>query len=110
VDHLAQIEALLCGAEPLSDGWHGSLVTFDSDWARFSEADLNEARQRLWRIAQLYELRLSSMTDDDWSRSRDPEWSIKAIVGHVADPWYAEQVGHWRPAGMPDIRDEGQRR
>jgi hypothetical protein len=93
VDHLAEIGALLAGAATMPDGWHGSLVTLDADWARFTEADLNEATQRLRRLGQLYRLTLSSTAADDWERSRDPAWSIRAIVEHVADPWYAEQIG-----------------
>jgi hypothetical protein len=57
VDHLAQIEALLAGAPTEPDRWHGSLVTVASDWAAFTEADLNEATQRLRRLGQLYVLR-----------------------------------------------------
>jgi hypothetical protein len=61
VDHLAQVEALLAGMPGEPDGWHGSLVTFDSDWARFSEGDLIEARQRITRLAGALALRLRSV-------------------------------------------------
>ena len=37
----------------MPDEWHGSLVTFDSDWARFTEVELDEAGQRLRRLAQV---------------------------------------------------------
>src|SRR6266566_8636879 len=37
LDHLHEVEALLAGAEPIPDTWHGRLVTLDSDWARFTE-------------------------------------------------------------------------
>ena len=46
VDHPAEVEALLAGAPQVPDGWQGRLVTLDSDWARFTELDLAEARQR----------------------------------------------------------------
>src|SRR4051812_25659102 len=49
VDHLAEVEALLAGADTQPDEWHGSLLTLDSDWARFTEADRDEAGQRLTR-------------------------------------------------------------
>src|SRR2546423_895781 len=55
LDHLAQIEALVVGVPSEEDHWHGSLITLDMDWARFTEADLNEATQRLRRLAWLYE-------------------------------------------------------
>ena len=60
VDHLAQIEALLAGQPTEPDRWHASLVTVASDWAAFTEADLNEATQRLRRLGQLYVLRFAA--------------------------------------------------
>src|ERR1044071_8807620 len=50
-DHRHEVEALLAGAEPLPDSWHGRLVTLDADWARFTELDLAEARSRVTRLA-----------------------------------------------------------
>lgn len=64
VDHLAELEALLAGAEPIPDSWHGRTVTLASDCAPFTEADLNEARNRLGRLGQLYALRLRSLDDE----------------------------------------------
>lgn len=93
VDHLAQIEALVAGEAPLPDEWHGSLVTFESDWARLTEADLQEAVQRLRRLAEIYRIRLSSLGPEAWDLDRGGEWTIRQIVEHVASPWYAEQVG-----------------
>jgi hypothetical protein len=26
-------------------------------------------------------------------RPRDPDWTLRAIAEHLAEPWYAEQVG-----------------
>ncbi len=34
IDHLHEVEALLAGAEPIPDTWHGRFVTLDADWAR----------------------------------------------------------------------------
>ena len=93
VDHLAQIEALLAGAPTEPDRWHGSLVTVASDWAAFTEADLNEATQRLRRLGQLYVMRFAAAGEPEWDRPRDPDWTLRAIAEHLADPWYAEQVG-----------------
>jgi hypothetical protein len=58
VDHLAQIEALLAGAETIPDTWHGRTVTLAADWAPFTEVDLDEASNRLRRLGQVYALRL----------------------------------------------------
>jgi hypothetical protein len=57
VDHLAEVECLLGGVATEPDRWHAILVTFDSDWSRFTEVDLDEARQRVGRLGRLYELR-----------------------------------------------------
>jgi hypothetical protein len=47
LDHLAEIEATLAGQPTVPDTWHGRTVTLESDWARFTEGDLNEASNRL---------------------------------------------------------------
>jgi hypothetical protein len=44
IDHLAEVEALLAGVPTIPDRWHGRAITLDSDWARFTEPDLDEAR------------------------------------------------------------------
>lgn len=94
VDHLAEVEALLAGAPPIPDGWHGRLVTFDADWARFTELDLAEARQRLARLGRLYELRYAAAGPGSWDVSRAPNWTLREIADHVSGvTWYAEQVG-----------------
>jgi len=99
VDHLAQIEALLAGAPTEPDGWHASLVTVASDWAAFTEVDLNEATQRLRRLGQLYVMRFAAAGEPEWDRPRDPDWTLRAIAEHIADPWYAEQVGDLSAGG-----------
>jgi hypothetical protein len=94
VDHLAQIEALLAGAETIPDTWHGRTVTLAADWAPFTEADLNEARNRLRRLGQVYALRLRAADAGALDAPRGQAWTIRQIVEHVAGvTWYAEQVG-----------------
>jgi hypothetical protein len=101
VDHLAELEALLAGAEPIPDTWHGRTVTLAADWAPFTEADLNEARNRLGRLGQLYALRLRSLDDETLDAPRGQAWTIRQIVEHVARvTWYAEQVGRLRAPGV----------
>ncbi len=93
VDHLAEMEAL-AGATRIPDTWHGRAVTLAADWASFTEADLNEARNRLSRLGQLYALRLRSLDDEALDSPRGQAWTIRQIVEHVAGvTWYAEQVG-----------------
>jgi hypothetical protein len=94
VDHLAQIEALLAGAEPIPDTWYGRTVTVAADLAPFTEADLNEARNRLRRLAQVYALRLRGLETGALDAPRGQAWTIRQVVKHVAGvTWYAEQVG-----------------
>ena len=106
VDHLAEMEALLAGATPIPDTWHGRAVTLAADWASFTEADLNEARNRLSRLGQLYALRLHSLDDEALDSPRGQAWTIRQIVEHVAGvTWYAEQVG-WLQALRAEVRPE----
>jgi hypothetical protein len=37
------------------------MTTFDSDWARFTEGDLREAKARLGRLAEIYLIRLRAL-------------------------------------------------
>ncbi|PZS31711.1 MAG: hypothetical protein DLM59_09475 [Pseudonocardiales bacterium] len=100
VDHLAEAESLLAGEPPLADGWHGSLVTLDSDWARFTEADLVEAGQRLRRLARTYGLRLRTAGPAEWDAPRGDNWTLRAAATHVCGvTWYAEQVGRLAGSG-----------
>jgi hypothetical protein len=94
LDHLHQVEALLAGAEPIPDEWHGRRVTLDADWARFTEADLDEARSRLRRLGRTYLLRYQAAGPAAWDAPRDPDWTLREIAEHVANvSYYAEQVG-----------------
>jgi hypothetical protein len=93
IDHLAEIEALLDGSPNRADEWRGSSVTLASDWAPFTEADLNEAQQCLYRLADLYVHRLAAAGVHEWDKPRDPHWTVRRIAEHVGEPWYAQQVG-----------------
>jgi hypothetical protein len=94
VDHLAEVEALLAGAPTEPDGWQGRLVTVDADWARFTEPDLGEARQRLTRLGRLYVLRYEAAGKAEWDVERPPNWTLREIAEHVSGVrWYAGQVG-----------------
>jgi len=94
IDHLAEVEALLAGVPTRPDGWHASLVTLDADCARFTEADLVEARERLSRLGRTFALRLAAAGPDEWDRPRDPNWTLRQIAEHVSEVrWYADQVG-----------------
>lgn len=94
IDHLHETEALLDGAEPVPDEWHGRMVTLDGDWARFTELDLAEARSRLTRLARCYLLRYEVAGPQAWDEPRSPAWTLREIAEHVSGVrYYAEQVG-----------------
>jgi hypothetical protein len=94
VDHLHEAEALLAGAEPVPDEWHGRMVTLDADWARFTELDFDEARSRLRRLARCYLLRYDTAGRAAWDALRGEAWTLREIAEHVANvTFYAEQVG-----------------
>jgi 2'-5' RNA ligase len=98
IDHLAEVEALLAGRPTEPDHWHASAVTLGSDMAEFTEADLNEARERLRRLARSFALRYEVAGAGAWDQPREPNWSLREIAEHLSDAWYAEQVGDLREA------------
>lgn len=94
VDHLAEVEALLAGVPTQPDEWHASLLTFESDWAHFTEADLREAEQRLRRLGRTFALRYAAAGPAEWDLDRGDNWTLRTIAEHLANiTWYAEQVG-----------------
>jgi hypothetical protein len=94
IDHLAEVEAVLAGVESQPDGWHASLLTLEADWARFTEADRDEAEQRLTRLGRTFSLRLAAAGPQEWDRSRTGHWTLREIADHLTGVlWYAEQVG-----------------
>jgi hypothetical protein len=101
IDHLAEVEALLAGVPTVPDHWRASAVDLASDLAGFAAADLNEARERLRRLGQLYVLRYAAAGPGEWDAPRDPNWTLREIAEHVGDPWYAEQVGDLSGAAQP---------
>lgn len=93
-DHLHEVEALLAGAEPLPDGWHGRFVTLDADWARVTEADFDEACSRLRRLARTLHLRYANAGPGEWDKPRGDAWTLREIADHLTGVRsYAEQVG-----------------
>ena len=93
IDHLAQIDALMAGVSTLPDRWHASASTTLSDMAPFYREDLDEARSRLWRLSQMWELRLNALPSERRRAPNEGEWSVNEITRHVAESWdYAAAV------------------
>jgi hypothetical protein len=96
VDHLAELEARLAGAPTIPDRWHASAITTEADRARFTDDDLDEARSRLTRLAQIWTVRLRVLTDDELDR-QDPtaphRWTLREVAFHLAEStYYADAV------------------
>jgi hypothetical protein len=89
LDHLAELECRLAGQPTVPDRWHGRRLTLDADFARFTEADLDEATSRLTRLAAAYRARLSTLDPATLdARGADGAWSIRQIVHHVSNVTY----------------------
>lgn len=98
LDHLAEIEARVAGAAPIPDTWHGSFMTTPSDLAPITQEDVNDARNRLERLKQLWQLRLRSLSEDELDAHEGDQWSIREVAFHVAESaYYAEAIGTLRP-------------
>ena len=101
IDHIAEVEALLGSVPTIPDHWHASGLTLDGDWARFTEADLNEAQERLRRLASILALLLRAAGPDEWDRPRGENQTLRQIAEHVGTAWYAEQVGALHGRAQP---------
>jgi hypothetical protein len=94
IDHLAEIEARVAGVPTIPDAWHASATTTAADLATFTAADLDEARSRLTRLAQVFDLRLRALTEAQLDRRDGAAWSPRQIAFHLAESlYYAESVG-----------------
>ena len=94
VDHLAEIEARLAGRAPEPDAWHGSMITTDADYARFTPADLDEARSRLTRLGLIWDVRLRSLSGAELDRRDGDAWTVRQVAFHLAgSAFYADSVG-----------------
>ncbi|GAA4903888.1 hypothetical protein LX16_3765 [Stackebrandtia albiflava] len=93
IDHLAEIECRLAGIPTVPDRWHGRKLTTDADWARFTEADLDEATSRLTRLAACYEARLRDLAPETLDhRPGETTWTIREVVHHVSGIGYYAEV------------------
>jgi len=101
VDHLAELEARLAGQPSLPDHWHASAVTTSTDLAPFTSVDLDEARSRLTRLAQVWSLRLHALTEERLDRDDGQGWTLRQVAFHLGDTFYADSVGHLPPTQPP---------
>jgi hypothetical protein len=105
LDHLAELEARLVGEPPQPDHWHASASTTEADLAPFTAEDLDEARSRLTRIAQIWRNRLSSLTPEQLDHSPGEGWTFRELAEHLAGSvYYADAVG---PLHQGSSKDPG---
>lgn len=93
LDHLAELEARLAGHSPLPDQWHASAVTTPADLAPFTPEDLDEARSRLLRLAQIWSLRLRSLDNERLDRIEGDAWTLRQVAFHLDNTFYADAIG-----------------
>jgi hypothetical protein len=94
IDHLAEFQARVARQEPLPDNWHHSAHTTAADRALFSEADLNEARERLHRLARLWQLIVEPIPDDVLDHSAPGQMTLRKLAAHTAESKvYADALG-----------------
>lgn len=94
VDHLAEIEARVAGVATIPDHWHASASTTPADLAPFTAEDLDEARSRLTRLAQIYDLRLRALTSAQLDHRDEDAWTPREIALHLEGSlYYADAVG-----------------
>jgi hypothetical protein len=94
LDHLAELEARVAGRPTEPDAWHASLITTPADLAAFTQHDLDEARSRLRRLAQVWDVRLRALTDQQLDNADSHAWTLRHVAFHVAgSDFYANAVG-----------------
>jgi hypothetical protein len=97
-DNLTELEARLAGQEAIPDHWHASAITTPADLASFAEQDLDEARSRLARLAQIWADRLNALTPNQLDHSPGKGWTFRQIAFHMGGSSYcADAVGDLLP-------------
>lgn len=94
LDHLAELEARVAGQPTQPDAWHGSMITTPADLAPFTRPDLDEARSRLSRLAQIWDLRLRALSDEQLDATDQGAWTLRQVAFHVTESaFYADSMG-----------------
>jgi hypothetical protein len=94
VDHLAELEARLAGVPTIPDHWHASATTTAADLAPFTFDDLDEARSRLTRLAQIWDVRLRAIAPEQLDVAEPGQWTLRQVAFHLEESnYYADAVG-----------------
>ena len=94
IDHLAEAAARINNATPLVDHWHHSANTTPADLAPFTAEDLNEAVERLKRLAQLWHLAYAPLDDAALDAPAIDAMTLRELANHTAESMaYAKMIG-----------------
>jgi hypothetical protein len=94
IDHLAQFDARIAGIPSLPDEWHASAVTTEADMAPFSREDLDEARSRLRRLAQIWMIRLRGVSESEMDAPQGDAYTLREIAFCAIESGdYADAIG-----------------
>ena len=94
IDHLAEAAARINNTTPLEDHWHHSSNTTPADLAPFTTDDLNQAVERLNRVAQLWQLTYASLDDAELDTPADDAMTLRELAHHAAESIdYATMIG-----------------
>ncbi len=95
IDHLAEAQARINNRQPLIDRWHHSAKTTPADLAPFTDDDLNEATERLNRLAQLWTMTYEHLDVAALDAPIGEAMTLREIAHHAAESIvYGEAVGH----------------
>jgi thioester reductase-like protein len=94
IDHLAEAVARINHTEPLIDHWHHSANTTPADLAPFTAEDLNEAVERLTRLAQLWQITYTPLVDATLDATIPEAMTLREIARHAEESIvYATTIG-----------------
>jgi len=98
IDHLAQLEAHIASQPSLPDEWHGSAITTLADLTPFGQEDLDEAKNRLERLAQLWRMRLHAVPKEQLDKAEGDAYTPREMAFCVAGSgYYADAIGDLSP-------------
>jgi hypothetical protein len=94
IDHLAEAQARINKHEPLIDRWHHSAKTTPADLAPFTDDDLNEAAERLTRLAQLWTITHEHLNEATLDARISEAMTLREIATHATESIaYANAIG-----------------
>ncbi len=94
IDHLAEIQARISGEDSLADNWHNSTFTTAADLAPFDQNDLNEARERLVRLAQLWRITMAGVPAAKLDEPVDNAMTLRELAEHTVESLvYGQMIG-----------------